>query len=489
MHIPSRRNPFLACLLTAAGLCGCIFSTDKVAQGGAQDFPNTVSLGLAASQHISDHSDWDQFSVIPSSLPTFQNADSLVIAPESLDQATPKVAAAVAAGPLAKASATFVASGTRSTAALSDTTYWDLSDTATLRVARRIRAQETLFKLRTDTLVYRYDDKAKDDIKGNELLLESKGAEVWKLTDRRQAYRYENTDSAGGFNRAVFTERQPALLPAGFKVKVLIMTPGPDGDFGLAAGSAAKTDNRPAYYSYTRTRSNADGTLDTVESFDITDADGDGTLWGDGDSGIVDFRQKIPSPALRPNVDLVVQKMRAILFKDEQKTYPISFKETRDEKDGRKVVFAVRGVRGGADSTFQAGDTAMISVHVYFPAGAKLTEKHTHYKVVLSGEPKKYAENKLIKYTLEAVWTKDTLTTSKFIFTPDNPVPSKELSITGDLEWNTGFANGHTGLAVGRFENKLIDVILTDKDKVGKSRRFHIKWDANGKPLQQERSD
>ncbi|HKP94701.1 MAG TPA: hypothetical protein VJ385_02990, partial [Fibrobacteria bacterium] len=72
----SARLSLTGCLLLSGCLLcsGCLFSGDgKVAQGGAQDFPNTVSLGLAASSHVSDHTGWDQFSVIPSSLPTFQN--------------------------------------------------------------------------------------------------------------------------------------------------------------------------------------------------------------------------------------------------------------------------------------------------------------------------------------------------------------------------------------------------------------------------------
>jgi hypothetical protein len=460
-------------ILAVAGLglilCGCLFTSDeKTAQGGAQDFPNTVALGYAASQHIADNGDWDQFSVIPSSLPTFQNADSLIVAPES-----------VSVTGLAKSAAA---------AALSDTVYWDFSDTATRKVVRRIHEQELLLKIKSDTLVYRYDGEgAVDIILAGGLLLEAKGAVDWKLTEKRQTYRYQNTDSAGGFDRAVFTERQPA--PAGFKLKVLVMNPGPDGDFGLTAIAAAAADNRPAYYAFARTRGNADGSADTLESFDITDADGDGTLWGAGDSGIVDFRQKTPSPAPRPNVELIVQKMRAVLFKDEHKTYPISFRETRDEKSGRKVVFSVRGMRDGDDSTFQAGDTVMVGVHVYNPEGARPAEKHSHYKVVLSGQPKKYSENKLLKYTLEAVWLKDSLTSSKLVFTPDQPVLSGELSLTGDLEFNAGLANRHTALAVGRFENKMIDVILTDKDQDDRSRRFHIKWDAGGTPVLQERSD
>jgi hypothetical protein len=181
--------------------------------------------------------------------------------------------------------------------------------------------------------------------------------------------------------------------------------------------------------------------------------------------------------------------MRAVLFKAEQKTYPISFRETREETDGRKVVFSVKGDRDGADSTFEAGDTVVVNVHVDYPEDSKLIEKNSRYKVVLSGTPKKYSENKLIRYTLDATWMKDSLVTTKLVFTPDAPVPSKELSITGALELDASLANGHSATATGRFQDKIIDVVLDDKAADGALRRFHIQWNALGKLLKQEKAD
>src|SRR3954469_6457396 len=94
----------ILCLPAALCAVACIFSTEEKVAGGAQDFPNTVSLGTAASTHIEDHTGWDQFSVIPSSLPTFADAESLVVAPDTVS-ASPKIAAA-------------------GKAALADTLYW-----------------------------------------------------------------------------------------------------------------------------------------------------------------------------------------------------------------------------------------------------------------------------------------------------------------------------------------------------------------------------
>jgi hypothetical protein len=466
----------LALLTTALLLSGCLFGNDDKVAGGAQDFPNTIALGVAASSHISDNSDWNQFSAIPSTLPSFQGADSMVVAPESLVARAKLGAGLDKSG--AAAGAAQSAAGAAGSAALSDTTWFDLADTATLKIGRLIHRTETLTKLKGDTVTFKWDAQANDGIPGNELLLEAKGAELWKATDRRETYRYENTDSAGGFDRGFFFERQPAILPAGSKIRFYIMVPGPDGDI------ATKADNRPVYYAFARTRTVAGETADTLESFDVTDADGDGTLWAEGDSGVVDFRQKTPTPAQRISVESVTQKMRAVLFKDESKTYAISFRESRVEKDGKQVVFAVKGVRDGVDSTFAPGDTVNVAVHVLFPEDAKMVEKTSRYKVILGNAPKKFSDNQLLRYSLEAVWRKD-LATTKLVFTPDQAVAANELSITGALQLSVDFGNGRTGEAEGRFENKIIDVVLNDFRADGKKRKFRINWDAFGKVLKQ----
>jgi hypothetical protein len=470
---PRAAAPILARLAAALWLSGCflfsgcLFATDDKVAGGAQDFPNTVALGVAASSHISDNSEWNQFSAIPSALPSFQSADSLVVPPESL-YARAKLGTGAGKG-----------AGSGGAAALFDTTWLDLSDTATLKVGRLIHQVETAVKIKGDTIAFKWDANADDGIPGNELLLEAKGAQLWKGTDRREAYRYENTDSSGGFDRGIFLERIPALLPEGFKFRFYIMAPGPDGEI------SARADNRPVYYAFARTRTVAGSSPDTLESFDITDADGDGTLWAEGDSGIVEFRQKTPTPARRPSVESVTQKMRAVLFKDETMTYAISFRESRVEEDGKKVVFSVKGVRGGADSTFAPGDTVNVSVHVEFPETGRMVEKTSRYKVILGNAPKKFSDNKLLRYSLEAVWRKD-LATTKLVFTPDQTVAADELSITGSLRLSVDFGEGRTGEAEGRFENKLIDVVLNDLRADGKRKKIHLIWDASGTRLKQE---
>jgi hypothetical protein len=183
-------------------------------------------------------------------------------------------------------------------------------------------------------------------------------------------------------------------------------------------------------------------------------------------------------------VESLTQKMRAVLFKDEQKSYPISIRETRVDKDGRKVVWTVRGFRGGIDSTFAPEDTVVVTQHVEFPEAARLAEKTARYRVVLGDASKKFSDNTLLRYSLEAVWHKD-LATTRFVFMPDSPVPSKELSITGDLELTADFGAGHSAEATGRYENKVIDVVLNDFRPDGKKRMFRVGWDAMGKVIKE----
>jgi hypothetical protein len=467
-------------LSAAFALAACLFSTEDKVAGGAQDFPNTVTLGMAASTHIGDHADWDQFSVIPGSLPTFADAESLVVAPETT-AVKPKAAAGADGAPAAAPAGQIAALGKPAAGAAADTVYWDLSDTASLGVARLIRRSETAFKAKGDTLAWIYAGKVTAGLPSVGALLESKGAETILATGRRTAYRYENTDSAGALDRATFLQKLPAYLPAGFKYRLLVVIASPEGGFDLAAGA------RPAYYAYARTRTVEGAAPDTTETFEITDADGDGTLWGAGDSGAVDFRQKLPNPAGRPAVEMIAQRMRAILFKEESRTYPVSFRETRTEKDGKKVVFSVRGVRNGEDSTFLAGDTAWVTVHTDYPEGAKMAEKTARYKVRLGGEPKRFADNLLLRYSLEAVWHKgDSLASTRFVFVPEHPVPASELSISGGLDLLASLANGHRAHAVGSFLDKLIEADVSDTAANGKVRAYHAQWTAQGVPIGQK---
>lgn len=482
MRLPHRPSRFALPILgfALAGLSGCLFETRVT--GGAEDFPNTVALGAAASENLNAHADWDQFSHIPAI--DFKDADSLVMAPPARSgapaQATWPGPTGVA-GVLPKPSASSKANGG---GAAPDTAF-DLSDTATLGIGRRYIRDEGPLRVRTDTLIFRWDaaarDAARDGGLDSVLLLENRGAEDWKLTLRLTGYRYVNLDSAGGFDRAAFHERLPKA--GGILLhKLFVVRPGPDGDF------AAKADNRPVHFATARTRG-----PDTLDAFTVSDADGDGELWGDNDSGLVEVRSLQSDPILRPAVARFTQAMRAVLFKQEGRTYPVSFRETRTDRNGREVVFSVRGPR--ADSAFGPGDTVTVTVHA--TAGpdelARFTERTARYRIRLSPTPGRFGSNALVEYTVEARWREGAfrrgmIVSSRIIITPEEPLASGELILDGAIAIEAEFADGATGSATGTIKDKHIEADLTELKAGVKLRRLRVRWDAaaDGKVLSEE---
>lgn len=478
MRLPHRRPTSLlpAFVLGTAALTGCIFET-KVA-GGAEDFPNTIaSLGATASEDVNSHADWDQFSNIPAI--DLKDADSLVMGPPAKAGAQAPVLAKSGAPQASGAAPTATGAASRETAP-ADTTF-DLSDTATLGVGRRYIRDENLVRVITDTVIFKWNEKARDTIRGNEYLLMNSNAEV-RRSGFIKAYRFDNLDTDSGYDRAVFYERNPRLGEI-FHHKLFVVKPGPDGDF------AARADNRPVYYATARTLG-----ADTLDAFDVSDGDGDGQLWGDNDSGIVNVRSLQTDPAFRPAVARYTQAMRAVFFKTGGKTYPIAFQETRTDRNGRKVVFSVKGPR--ADSAFGPGDTVTVTVKT--TAGpdeeVRFLEKTSRFRIRLSSTPGQFASNALVRFTMETRWREGAFRRGQVIgtritFTPDEPLTSGNLVLTGAILIEAEFADGTTGSAAGFVKDKRIEVDLTELKAGLKLRRFRVSWDAaaDGKVLSQER--
>jgi hypothetical protein len=462
--------------LFAILLAGCLFETseNRVA-GGAEDFPNTLSsLGAATAWNLADHGEWDQFSNIPAIDPG--EADSLVAGPQVLAKpgspafpGVPGVAGTASGAALPKTAA-------------ADTAEWDYSDTSSLGVARRIARGATALRIRTDTTTVRWDDKARAGAPLAELtLLESRGSEDWRLTARLTAYRFENTDSAGGFDRAAFYERLPR--PGGiYHHKLLVVQPGPDGDF------AAKADNVPAYYGTLRTRAG-----DTLDAFEVKDADGDGLLWAPGgDSGLVDVRHRQTEPALRPAVARFTQRMRAVLFKDGARTYPVAYAENRTDKDGRQVVFTVRGTR--ADSAFGPGDTVTAVVRtVPSPdSEGRVLERTGRYVIQLPADPADHAGRALLRFSMETRWRegafpKGRLSATRLDFIPDAPILPGRLDLAGTLKLEAELAGGGTGSVEARIQDRRIDAGQVEIRLPAATRRFKVEWDGvDGRILREE---
>lgn len=454
--------------LASAALTGCLFGTsdDRVA-GGAEDFPNTLQpLGMALNDDISttgSGADWDQFSNIPQ-MPSFQGTDSLAVDPNG---ALAKSGDGAGAGSLAKVSAEGKLG--------KPDTLWDYSDTASLGVVRRFIDQETLTKIKHDTTVFRYDAAFKDGIAGNELVLESRGGEVTRTLLHIQAYHYFNRDSAGPLDSAVFFLRYRGADSL-WRANLLAVSGGADGDV------FTKGDNVPCYYAFAKTDDRGAGS-DTLDAFDVSDADGDGLLWGPGDSGLVDFREKKTNPESRPGVKTVIHKMRVLLFKDEAKTYPVSYSETRVDRDGKRVTFSVKGTR--PDSAFGPGDTVYASVKTIPADGTRrFSERNARFTVLLAADPKRPQDNRLVAFSLETQWRPDAwpkggVTRTRVVFKPDSLVLSQHLAQSGEVAGEADFADGSNGSVTGRLESDRIEAEFAGKVS-GKARRFKLRWKLNG---------
>jgi hypothetical protein len=355
-------------------------------------------------------------------------------------------------------------------------------------VGRRFIRDSGLARIQTDTTVFRWDDQARDGIRGNETLLESRGGRLVKgVLFHLDAYRYENLDSAGGFDRGTFYEADLKATGA-LHHRLIVVKPGADGDF------AAKSDNRPVYFATARTRAG-----DTLDVFEVTDADGDGQLWGENDSGLVDVRHRQTDPLLRPAVKSFTQRMRAVFFRQTGKSYPVSYSETRVDRDGRKVTFSVRGYRNGADSTFGPGDTVTVTVRT-MPAAeseSRFEERTARFRIRLADAPGHYAGNTLLRFSMETKWRegafrKRPIVSTRLTFIPDAPVPSGTASVTGKVEVEVVFADGGTATLDGALEGTLADRRLTGRKVrlVGGPRSgvFRVVWDGTeaGKVLETE---
>ena len=450
---------------------GCIFqSKNEQVAGGAEDFPNTLALGAAMAGGVSDQPEWDQFSIVPTALPSSASTDSLIIPADTTSLSTTVS--------LTKSAA----NSPQVLGNLQDTVYFDYSDTATLKIIRRIHLQETNLRILADTTTFSSLALFNPIGSRPQLILESKGMEYAKVSKRLKKYLYENLDSIGGFDRATFYDQ--SIIPGSrfmdttaTSIHIGITSPGPDGNFNTVA------DNNPIYHAFYLVKSINGKNLDTTEFYEIRDADKDGFFYGKGDSGIVVLDHKVPSPPFRPSVNIVTQKIRMVIFRDGTKSYPIFFNESRIEKDGKAISFSIKG--NGTDSAFNPGDTSLVNLHISYPAENAKLEKSNFYKILIGSKPKQFKDNKLILYRSQITWRTDSLISATLSFKPDQPIISNELSWNGEMQADINFVNGDSGKLTGRFQDKIIDAELVRTKKDGQIRKHRIKWDYLGKLISQ----
>jgi hypothetical protein len=247
---------------------------------------------------------------------------------------------------------------------------------------------------------------------------------------------------------------------------------GPDGKVNT------KADNRFVEYDDLRIRNG-----DTLEWTWLHDADGDGTLWGDGDSGVVEMLYINKSPFLMPQVASRALTLKARIYHRGDSSVLLSYQEHDSLNNGTLIVFKAKGIRG--DSALIPGDTALVTYDQTPSLAARLMTSKSRYMVRLSAQPWQFSGNALLRYTIENRWRSGVIRHSVFDFTPGAPVVSGHLDIRGDFNDTTEDQTGAIGYLQGGLNGDTIQVDMREL-RDGKNKNYRMVYDSQGEIRRQE---
>jgi hypothetical protein len=430
-------------------LSGCLFAVKDDRQAGAEDFPNTLEpLGKIAVGQVAAQGDWNEFDNVPASIAGIAEADSNLILAASADgSALPKT-------------------GLGST----DTTFWDMTDTA-LGMVKRIRLRTGPgVQHQEDTLVYRYDEAFRTQSESDYLLLARKGE--WTRLGLVKTWRFTNTDTLGPLDHGILR---------------LIVTAGQITKFHkieVKLDSAADPEEPKNFdwisYTFIRTRG-----MDTLETVSVNDNDSDGLLWNGDSSGEVRMNHVLFTPPLRPALENSSIRIRGTLIRAGFVLRPHFFQEDRQERDGKVVSFRIRG--RSSDSSFSQGDTVNIDRTVTFDTSAAIVERSDAFKVVLSALPRDFSNNRLLSYSATWIWRLGLIRESQFTFKADAPVSPAELRAQGTLHMTVVYADGAEGQADGSYSKDKLTAKYKEMRK-GITKHYQVIWDKLGEVLERAMS-
>jgi len=419
---------------------GCLFDQERVA--GGEDFPNTVTvLGKVASDGIASQSSWDQFQEIPV-LPDLKAGDSLDLIPPASPAALPKGSGSFA-----------------------DSILWD-SSTIALGYFRKIVIQDSVLKLkfRHDTLTYRADG---DTVPGNEILLGATGFALTTLPYKMKVYRIVNLDSAGAPDQADYGEIVRALDSTQRFQHLRV--------FGMNGVYASAADRRVMEYSFLRLRGS-----DTLDWIQALDADKDGTLWGAGDSGVIELRYQGHLPSAKLHVERMSLSLRAKIYGKGASSVPLLYHDSRLLKNGIATVFHVQGT--GADSLMRLGDSALVTFDQIFPADASIVESHGRFRVLLGAIAWRFYDNQMLGFELDRSWRAGPIRHAVLTYAPDAPIRPGQLDPAGNFLLSLGYEDGATGEVNGSFRGGNLNADLLEL-RQGLRKAFRLVYDARGNLL------
>jgi hypothetical protein len=259
---------FLTITILAAALLfpGC--APDLAVSGGAgDDFPNSkTAVGRLIANTMTVTEEWQDLSAVPDSVdPAIFTGDTLLNS----------VTADTAKG-LLKAGAQTI-----------DTVIWNYTDTLK-GIATYIHIKSDWLTAKVDTVVIRYDDFAKDSILGNETIVLLHGTVINNISKVITIYDVRDDDSNGYLDNAYIIQITPEIIRTRYNAAF-----GSWGnESGIRDGSHIRVNRLELYYLV--------GT-DTTTFFQLSDRDGDGSIFVQGQANLIRFVHEFKNPlALQP---------------------------------------------------------------------------------------------------------------------------------------------------------------------------------------------
>jgi hypothetical protein len=467
MRMPTRNSVFslAACLCAGAFLAGCLSSSEETA--GVDEFPNSIYARV--NEYLDEGKKSESINPVSGMADSLLGGNSFEVG-SSATQTLPAIAAASES-----------AAGNRALRGLAKSAAASACDGPVVAIDSTSESHQA-------TVVHSasicWDEKALDAIKGNETIIR------WGSVKTYPAGRIETTGLSDADGDGVLTpvpgveSRAELLMSAAdggiLEKTVIVLGPGPDGDFGTEA------DNLIYSAAWTKT----DG-ADTLARAVYADADSDGVVIDNARESLVDldFYQKGPAQD-RPDALWTRARMRMLVrFQVEAKVVSRLRFEAALAGGGRETG-QILG-RGG-DEGFDMADTVLARFTSLAAPAAGAADTTglvdttiTEITMTLGEDFDSKQDDSVYAIDIRSVRRTGEERQAVFRFHSEEPIPSGQDPRAGELSMEIEYADGTRVEAEGEISAGGMD--LTIRDRQG--RRIRAAWDDKGKQRLLERLD
>lgn len=318
----------------------------------------------------------------------------------------------------------------------------DLDDTA--KGYATVSAEtKGLLQTTYDTLVVKWDEKAKDTVKDNENIISMKRTVVW-IGGKTETVFVTDADGNGIVNevpgtdnrgRFVFTVSEKGTV----ETTEIVAGAGADGEFDTEA------DNYATQGVWIRTQ---DG-VETAKG-EYLDGDGDGRVGDNSKDQVVIVKWYEMNPAGRPFVKKAVAEAKVRVFAHKAGDEPISFSASEELVTGRVNAISMKNRHGGDSIT--KGDTLWVRIETT-KSRADDTLQHAEITVVMNPgqDLKSEADDLVYAFHIKTQKRFGFERSAEFNFVAGEPVPHGEDAVSGTFDGKATYANGQSATLKGEF--------------------------------------